>query len=113
MVAKIEAILIRQFDLRQKSREEELRSLEERVRKIRETFEKRQRARAEIVRHRLDEILRDADGLGWGETTENVSVRSSLPQTGRANALDRQRPWPLLLRGREVIPGLTGRLLML
>ncbi len=86
--SKIEALLGKQFDLRQQSREEELKGLEERVRKLRENFEKRQNARAEIVKHRLEEIKRDAEGLGWGENKAgDVSVSGAVNSAFSGSAI--------------------------
>jgi len=86
--SKIEALLVKQFDLRQQSREEELKGLEERVRKLRENFEKRQNAKSEIVKHRLEEIKRDAEGLGWGENKAgDVSVSGAINSAFSGNTV--------------------------
>ena len=88
--AQIESVLVQQFELRQQSREQELKGLEERVRKLRESFSKRQNAKAEIVKHRLEAIQRDAEGLGWGEAnTGEITIEGNfehvLPAQPAAN----------------------------
>jgi hypothetical protein len=54
-----------QFDLRQKRHEAEIRTLEAKVRELKDLVEKRQENRREIVANRLDQLLREAQGLGW------------------------------------------------
>jgi hypothetical protein len=58
-------VLDKQFDLRQRRQFREIESLEQQVRKLRELVQKRQENRGEIVSKRLDQILRNAQGLGW------------------------------------------------
>jgi hypothetical protein len=55
-----------QFDARQEAREGELKQLEEQLRKLRELHARRAKGKDEIVRDRVRQLLRDADGLGWG-----------------------------------------------
>jgi hypothetical protein len=56
-----------QFDLRQEARERELRELEEHVRKLRELHQRRAKEKDQIVRDRVRQLLRDVEGLGWGD----------------------------------------------
>ena len=58
-------ILEKQFDLRQKRHLDEIKALEEKIKKLKGLVDKRQENRREIVSNRLDQILRDAMGLGW------------------------------------------------
>jgi len=58
-------VLQKQFDLRQKRHLDEIKSLEDKIKKLKELVEKRQENRREIVSKRLDQILSDAEGLGW------------------------------------------------
>ena len=64
---KLTEALGKQFDIRQEAREKELKELEERVKRLRETLEKREKAKESIVKNRLEQLLREADGLGWGD----------------------------------------------
>jgi hypothetical protein len=57
--------LEKQFDLRQKRHQEEIAGLEAKVKKLKGLVGKRQENRREIVSKRLDQILSDAEGLGW------------------------------------------------
>jgi hypothetical protein len=62
---QIGEILDKQFDLRQKHHVKEIEALEAKVKKLKELVQKRQDNRREIVSKRLDQILSDAEGLGW------------------------------------------------
>lgn len=64
---EIKAALGKQFDARQGAREQEVKNLEERVKQLRELFDKRQKAKNEIVDTRFQELLRASNGLGWGD----------------------------------------------
>jgi hypothetical protein len=54
------------FDVRQKEREEEIKQIEERVAKLRESLKKRESMRQELIEHHLTTLIQDAEGLGWG-----------------------------------------------
>jgi len=58
-------LLEKQFGLRQKRHQEEIAALEAKVKKLKELVEKRQENRREIIAKRLDQILSNAEGLGW------------------------------------------------
>ena len=58
-------LLEKQFSLRQKRHQEEIAGLEAKVKKLKELLEKRQENRREIISKRLDQILSNAEGLGW------------------------------------------------
>jgi hypothetical protein len=60
----------KQFDRRQDARARELKQLEDQVDKLRRLHERRTEARTEIVRDRVNQLLRQADGLGWGAPEE-------------------------------------------
>ena len=62
---KLAENLGKQFDLRQKRHGLEIEALETQVKKLRELVRKRQESRAEIISRRVDQILREAEGLGW------------------------------------------------
>ncbi len=63
--AKLSENLGKQFDLRQKRHGLEIESLEAQVKKLRELVRKRQDSREEIISRRVDQVLREAEGLGW------------------------------------------------
>ena len=62
---KLEENLGKQFDLRQKRHGLEIEALETQVKKLRELVRKRQESREEIISRRVDQVLREAEGLGW------------------------------------------------
>jgi len=64
---QIAAALNRIFDIRQERRMEELETLEQRVQKLRVTLETREKLKSEILKNRLDYLIREVDGLGWGD----------------------------------------------
>lgn len=55
------------FDLRHQQRVKELRELEARVQKLKSTLDQRAASKTDIVKKRLDYLIREADGLGWGD----------------------------------------------
>ncbi len=78
--AQLAELLGRQFELQQQIREDEVAQLESRVKKLRSVIEKRKEARQSIVNNRLEQLLRDAEGLGWsaapsGGSPAFISVR--------------------------------------
>jgi hypothetical protein len=57
--------LAKQFDQRQKRHELEIAELEAKVKKLKDLVARRQENRRDIIAKRLDQILRDSEGLGW------------------------------------------------
>jgi len=80
--SKVAAALEKAFDLQQKRRELELSRVEARVKKIRELMQRRSDARQSIIDKRLDQLLREADGLGWtpppGVNVQQIQVGKSI-----------------------------------
>jgi hypothetical protein len=74
--------LEKEFDLHQKARSQEIEQIEARVKRLRNLMDKRNQARKTIVNARLDQLIRDSEGLGWTpnstilETQGGVGVRS-------------------------------------
>jgi hypothetical protein len=62
---KLGDILSKQFDARQKRHRQEIEALEAKVAKLKDLVNKRQASREEIVTRRLEQVLRDSQGLGW------------------------------------------------
>jgi hypothetical protein len=62
---KLAENLGKQFDVRQKRHGLEIEALETQVKKLKELVRRRQESRTEIISHRVDQILREAEGLGW------------------------------------------------
>ncbi|HEX5446803.1 MAG TPA: hypothetical protein VFW87_23500 [Pirellulales bacterium] len=65
LVNELEETISKQFDVQQQVRELELSRIEAKVKKLRETITKRSNARAAIVRNRREQLLQEAEGLGW------------------------------------------------
>lgn len=63
--AKLNEILGKQFDARQRRHKLEIEALEAQVKKLRELVNKRQESRDDIISRRLEQIVRDSQGLGW------------------------------------------------
>jgi hypothetical protein len=63
--AELRDALAKQFDVQRQRRELELARVEERIKKVREQLKKRNDARDTIVDRRLDQLINDAEGLGW------------------------------------------------
>ena len=63
-------VVAKQFDARQLAREGELKQLEDQLRKLQEVHQRRARQRDQIIEERVRQLLRDADGLGWGSDDE-------------------------------------------
>ena len=63
--AKLGDVLEKQFDQRQKRHEGEIDALEDQIKKLRNLVQKRQENRREIIGRRLDQILKESQGLGW------------------------------------------------
>jgi hypothetical protein len=74
---KVEDLLNEQFALRQKRREQEIVAVENQLKKLRDTLRRRAGARAEIIQQRLNELLNDADGLGWGDAVDTGEDRTA------------------------------------
>ncbi len=65
-VDAINQLVINQFDKKQKARSEELQQLEQRLNELKETHSKRESMKDKIVSDRVQQLLNNADGLGWG-----------------------------------------------
>jgi flagellar motility protein MotE (MotC chaperone) len=55
----------KQFDARQKRHQDEIAALEKQLKKLKELVEKRKENRREIIGKRLEQLVREAEGLGW------------------------------------------------
>lgn len=66
VVDELTATVTEHFDVRQEIREKELKQLEEQLKKLRALHERRAQEKSDIVKDRVRQLLRDADGLGWG-----------------------------------------------
>ena len=100
--AQLAELLGRQFELQQQIRENEVAQLEERIKKLRGLIEKRKEARQSIVDNRLEQLLRDADGLGWTGGPSGGSP-TFVPVQG-SPALNVITPTPIIAPNKAVPP---------
>jgi hypothetical protein len=92
------------FDVRQKEREDEIKQIEERVAKLRETLKKRESMRQELIEHHLTTLIQDAEGLGWGSDAGAGAGGRTVIRTGPGgNAFYRIEP-PGALAPVPVVP---------
>lgn len=87
----IKAKLGQQFDSRQAVREAELKVLEDRVKELRQLFDKRQKAKDDIIENRMQQLLRASNGLDWAEGVEGSGGLSGY---GKAPTFRGQTPRP-------------------
>jgi hypothetical protein len=80
--SKVATALEKEFDLQQKRRDLELSRVEARLKKVRELMKKRSEARQSIIDKRLDQLLREADGLGW-TPPPGVNLHQNNPFVGK------------------------------
>ena len=69
IAAALRNTLTKQFDAQRQRREIELRRIEEHLRKLREQAKKRDDARETIIDRRREQLLNEAEGLGWAPAT--------------------------------------------
>jgi hypothetical protein len=62
---KLTEVLDKQFDLHLQEQQKELDELEKQVAKLKAVLRKRKDAKENIVERRFEQLVQDADGLGW------------------------------------------------
>jgi polyhydroxyalkanoate synthesis regulator phasin len=62
---KLADVLGKQFDAHMKQQDDELTALEKQINDLKELMKKRLAARTTIIDRRMDQLLNDAEGLGW------------------------------------------------
>jgi hypothetical protein len=63
--AKLTTLLGQQFDTHAKQQQKELEDLEKQITRLRTLLRKRQDARTTIIERRIDQLVQEAEGLGW------------------------------------------------
>lgn len=78
---KLSEALGKQFDQLAEQQQKELEDLEKQVSSLKALLKKRHEARDTIIDYRLDQVLQEAEGLGWG--THSGAPQSSyfVPQS--------------------------------
>jgi hypothetical protein len=79
LVEELTLVAAMEFDSRQELRSQELKRLEEQLKKLRSLHDRRAKEKDEIVRDRVRHLLRDADGLGWGADRTATGFPSGQP----------------------------------
>ena len=77
---KLTDLLVQQFDNHQQQQQKELDELEKQIKQLRETLKKRQDAKNSIVERRLEQLVHEADGLGWTAPHGNSGYNSRIYQ---------------------------------
>jgi flagellar motility protein MotE (MotC chaperone) len=72
-------VLAQQFEAHAKHQEKELADLENQIAKLRATLKKRQENKMAIIDHRVDQLIRDAEGLGWTAPGAPESALNLVP----------------------------------
>jgi hypothetical protein len=62
---KLTEVLSEQFDQHSKKQEKELEEIEKQIANLKGLLKRRLDAKSTIVERRADQLIRDADGLGW------------------------------------------------
>jgi hypothetical protein len=92
--AKLRTALEDQFRVQLKRQQLELARIEERVRKLREQFKKRTDTRDTIIDRRLDQLINEAEGLGWTQPSGAVPQTSSWGPVNSQPGPKRSNPNP-------------------
>ena len=74
---KLSETLAKQFDVQQQLREHEIAKIEAKVKKLRDIITKRTDARKSIIDRRLDQLINEAEGLGWTQPAGAAPQASS------------------------------------
>jgi TolA-binding protein len=107
IVKELTAVAAEEFDARQESREKQLQQLEEQLKKLRSVHARRAKEKDEIVRDRVRQLLRDADGLGWGSDGGADPV-IAVPRTSAVPALPAGVAPVTRFPGQPAAPGPGG-----
>lgn len=92
--AQLAELVAKQFNLQQQIREDEVAQIEARVKKLRALIEKRKAAQQSIIENRLDQLLREAEGLGWTPPAERAQQYSTTRQSRVIGAMPPVRVLP-------------------
>ncbi len=73
LVTQLAEAVGEQFDRRQESKAKELKALEEQVIRLKELHAKRTQQRSRIIADRVNQILLEGEGLGWGTEVSDAT----------------------------------------
>jgi len=80
ILGKLNDVIGKQFDKRQEARLQELVKLEEQLIRLKEVHTKRSKQRDQIVGERVQQLVRESEGLGWGTKESNLEWAHSYQQ---------------------------------
>jgi len=99
---KLADVLGKQFDAHMKQQDDELTALEKQINDLKELMKKRLAAKTTIIDRRMDQLIQDAEGLGWtapGSPNHAGALFQANPQllyrsstTGRAPSETKKAP---------------------
>jgi hypothetical protein len=78
---QLNEVLQKQFDAQQQRRKKEIDRIEERLKSLRELLQKREDRKGSIVQRRLEQMIEEAEGLGWTTTEPGRVLPSMRPST--------------------------------
>ena len=78
------------FEIRQKIRAHELEELNEQIRRLQALHDRREQDKSQIIGDRMRQLLRDAEGLGWGPNDVTGTTASDIQRHFRATHAFRQ-----------------------
>jgi hypothetical protein len=76
---KLIEVLAKQFDGQMKQQEKELTDLEKQIASLKSLLKKRQDAKATIIDRRMEQLIHEADGLGWSAPSTPQSGAQLVP----------------------------------
>ena len=75
---KLNDALRQQFDAQQQRRKDEIKQIEEQLKKLQDLMRKREDSKSTIVQRRLEQLLQEADGLGWTSSDPATTLLPGL-----------------------------------
>ena len=91
LLSDVSKTVAEQFDVRQRMREKELQRLEDQLKRLRQVHQQRAEQKDRIVNDHVQQLVREADGLGWGEAPSaswpgiDADQEAALRSAGRAD----------------------------
>jgi hypothetical protein len=82
---KLTKVLDQMFDEHMTQQQKELENLEKQIADLRSLMKKRANAKSTIVDRRIDQLIQDADGLGWNASGNNHSFFATPMGTFRSD----------------------------
>jgi hypothetical protein len=93
---KLTQVLDELFDAHLKEQQKELDDLEKQVARLKKLLSKRREAKETIVERRLEQLVQDAEGLGWNAPN---TLRGGGPYFGAQKAF---------MTGKDALPSITA-----